>query len=72
MNDLLSVKNVSNFASLLEAYLKGGVNLKNAIDGGAGAGTTANQILEHMHSESKIFAFEPFPGNHRFYKNIDD
>jgi len=69
MNDLMSVKKVSSFSRLLAAYGKvNGGNRFDAIDGGAGAGTTAREMLQHLGPAQKVYAFEPFPGNHRFFK----
>lgn len=69
MNDLLSAIRVSQFSQLLTAYRKAGVDLGNAIDGGAGSGSTAKQMLPLI--SGRVYAFEPFPGNHRFFKGID-
>ena len=43
----------------------------NAIDGGAGSGSTAQQILAHLTPGRKVIAYEPFPGNHRFWGEHD-
>ena len=60
---------MSSFAAVLAAYRKAGIPLENAIDGGAGAGHTAKQMLPHL--DGMVFAFEPFPGNHRFFEGCD-
>jgi FkbM family methyltransferase len=70
MNDLLSIKRVSSFEMLLSAYAKanGGLNDFDAIDGGAGMGSTSRQMMKFMREGNSVYAFEPFPGNHRFFK----
>jgi FkbM family methyltransferase len=69
IDGLLSAKQVSSFATLLAAYRKAGIPLQSAIDGGAGAGWTAKSMLPHL--DGMVFAFEPFPGNHRFFRDCD-
>jgi FkbM family methyltransferase len=69
VNDLMSLKRVSSFERVLSAYGKvNGGNRFDAIDGGAGSGSTARQMLKHIGPQQKVHAFEPFPGNHRFFK----
>jgi FkbM family methyltransferase len=71
MNDLMSVKRISSFESVLAAYKKSGIDLHNALDGGAGSGATARAMLKHLSEDAHIYAFEPFPGNHRFFIDAD-
>jgi FkbM family methyltransferase len=71
MNDLLAAKGIDSFTTLLQAYQKAGVDLGNCVDGGAGSGSTAKQMLRHLSADSVCYAFEPFPGNHRFFDGID-
>jgi FkbM family methyltransferase len=71
MNDLLAAKGIDSFTTLLQAYQKAGVDLGNSVDGGAGSGSTAKQMLRHLSADSVCYAFEPFPGNHRFFDGID-
>jgi FkbM family methyltransferase len=40
------------------------------VDGGAGSGSTAKQMLRHLSADAVCYAFEPFPGNHRFFEGI--
>lgn len=68
MNELMAIKRVSSFEKLLIAYEKAGMLLNDAIDGGAASGSATRQMLEHMGVENKVYAFEPFPGNHRFFR----
>jgi len=68
MDHLLQAMHLDGFERLLEAYSEAGVDLGCAIDGGAGSGTTANQMLEHLPADAVIYAYEPFPGNHRFFE----
>ncbi len=67
MNDLLSVLRISHFTQLLSAYKAAGIPLRNAIDGGAGSGSTARQMLKLLAQGSTVYAFEPFSGNHKFF-----
>src|SRR5688572_17318635 len=69
MNELLSARRVSSFEPILAAYKKAGIELRSSIDGGAGAGYTATQIIGN--TSGAVYAFEPFPGNHRFFGKLD-
>jgi FkbM family methyltransferase len=69
VENLLSERRVESFSSLLAAYRAAGHDLDSAIDGGAGAGATAKQMLRHL--SGCVYAFEPFPGNHRFFGGLD-
>ena len=71
MNNLLSVLGVKDFENLLSAYNAAGIHLEYLIDGGAGSGGTAKVMLRSMPSAKQIWAFEPFEGNHRFFKDAD-
>jgi FkbM family methyltransferase len=71
MDTLLSAKRVGGFERILKAYARSGNPLHNAIDGGAGSGTTAEIMAKHLAEGSFIYAFEPFPGNHRFFEGRD-
>lgn len=70
MNILLSTKRVSSFEAVLAAYGHAGFAFSCAIDGGAGYGDTAKTIIKQMPGAT-VHAFEPFPGNHRFFDGID-
>ena len=65
----MSIKRVSSFETLLSAYAKlnGGTNNFDAIDGGAGTGSTSRVMRKFMSQGTNVYAFEPFPGNHRFF-----
>jgi uncharacterized NAD(P)/FAD-binding protein YdhS len=71
MNEMLSALKVSSFEQLLSAYRKAGIDLHSCLDGGAGSGSTAKSMLRHLTDQSSIYAFEPFPGNHRFFVDCD-
>lgn len=71
MNELFSVKRTDSFTTILRAYTDARVHLGDIIDGGAGAGITAKTMLKAMDAGTKCFAFEPFPGNHRFFEGLD-
>jgi len=71
MNGLMSAMKVRTFDRLLKAYQAGGTVFHDAIDGGAGSGKTAQEMLGYMSADSTVYAFEPFPGNHRFFANCD-
>jgi FkbM family methyltransferase len=71
MNDLMAALKLRSFEPLLKAYKAAGIDLRDAIDGGAGSGKTANEMLAHLSSSATIHAFEPFPGNHRFFADAD-
>jgi len=69
MNDLLSALRLNSFERVLAAYHRAGMPLRDMIDGGAGSGSTAKQMLKY--ATGTVYAFEPFPGNHRFFNGID-
>lgn len=71
MNDLMSVKRLRTFSTLLSAYKKADIDLGDAIDGGAGSGKTGMEMLEFLRPNAVVHAFEPFPGNHRFFEGLD-
>ena len=66
---LLAGKRLSSFAPLLAAYRQAGIHLHNAIDGGACIGETAEEMLPYI--DGLVYAFEPFPANHRFFADRD-
>ena len=61
---------MKSFGPLLKAYRTAGISLDSAIDGGAGSGNTAEAMLPHL--DGFVYAFEPFPGNHRFFEGCDE
>ena len=70
MNEMMATKQISSFETLLGAYHEAGVEIEFALDGGAGAGHTAQRMLDHLRGGT-VYAFEPFPGNHRFFEGRD-
>ena len=68
---LLSRVGVQNFDVVLDARRDSLGPLVLSIDGGAGWGATAEKIAERTANDGLVYAFEPFPGNHRFFKNQD-
>lgn len=71
MDRLLSQNGINSFKPILEAYAGAGVTIGNCIDGGAGSGRTARNMLPALADNAVCYAFEPFEGNHRFYKGLD-
>ena len=68
MNELLAAKKVNAFETLIGAYAKAGVALGDVIDGGAGRGNIASKVVGMLPEGAICYAFEPFPGNHRFFE----
>ncbi len=68
MDSLLSIKGLNSFSALLTAYTRSGVAFSNFIDGGAGMGGTARAMSRFLPETGKVYAFEPFSGNWRFFK----
>ncbi len=66
-NPLLGQLRVNSLEQLMAAYRDSNHELRDGIDGGAGAGVLTAQMLEY--STGTIHAFEPFPGNHRFHED---
>jgi FkbM family methyltransferase len=69
MNSELAKRRISSFEPLLAAYGKAHVKIHDAIDGGAGFASTAKEMLPYI--TGSVYAFEPFPGNHRFFEGVD-
>lgn len=67
----LSRAEVFSFERILNAHVSALGPLKTSIDGGAGWGDTAKTILLSTAPLGKVYAFEPFPGNHRFFEGCD-
>ena len=67
MDQMISAVGATTLTDLLAAYNKAGIQFKTIIDGGAGSGLTAAEMLAHATTDAIVYAFEPFPGNHRFF-----
>ena len=76
MESLLQAFNVSGFQHILLHYVRErGGDIGNMIDGGAGSGSTSSLICasgKNGNRAFKVYAYEPFVGNHRFFENIDE
>ena len=72
MNFHLTGLDLDSFSHLMGAYKKDGRHFRYCIDGGAGYGLTATEMLSYINDDGIIFAFEPFTGNHRFFEKITD
>lgn len=66
VHHLLQRLRISEFSQVLQAYRAAGIRIGDAVDGGAGMGTTAAEIAASVDAAA-IYAYEPFPGNHRFF-----
>ena len=75
MESLLQALGVSQFQDLLMHYVRErGGDIGNMIDGGAGSGSTSRLIYASGNNNNgsfKVYAYEPFSGNHRFFENVD-
>jgi FkbM family methyltransferase len=69
VNQLLSKLRVNAIETLLDAYNDANMPIRNCIDGGSGAGRLTQKMAERC--RGTVYAFEPFPGNHRFYTEMD-
>ena len=72
MNNLLSLLRTQSFEKLLCAYKKEKIDLGHFIDGGAGFGSTVREMMPFLGDHKKIYAFEPFFGNARFFDQFHD
>ncbi|WBQ10580.1 FkbM family methyltransferase [Hyphomonadaceae bacterium ML37] len=72
MNELLSALKISSFTTMLKGYRDAKIEIGSVIDGGAGAGSTARSMLRAYPELCRCYAFEPFPGNHRFFEGADE
>lgn len=71
VNNILSKNKITDFVQVLKVIKECIGPLNISIDGGAGSGETAKNICKFTNHNGLIYAFEPFPGNHRFFKDID-
>lgn len=71
VSSLLSRIGVITFEPIIRARAAVIGPLGVSIDGGAGWGDTARTIASSTSDDGVIYAFEPFPGNHRFFEGID-
>ena len=65
VSPLLSQLRIGAVEEMFDAYAEAGTPIRDSIDGGSGAGRLSKKMMER--STGTVFAFEPFPGNHRFY-----
>lgn len=71
VSPLLSRAQIFSFDAILRARATALGPLSVSIDGGAGWGDTAKTIISSTASDGIVHAFEPFPGNHRFFDGCD-
>lgn len=64
-------RRIKTFEQLLVLYKENKTPLRDMIDGGAGFGKTSKQMLMHAAHGASCYAFEPYPGNHRFLGECD-
>tara|TARA_B100000242_G_C43031956_1_gene480869 strand:+ start:893 stop:1801 length:909 start_codon:yes stop_codon:yes gene_type:complete len=71
VNNILSKNKITDFVQVLKVIKAKIGPLNISIDGGAGSGETAKNICKYTNPNGLIYAFEPFPGNHRFFSDLD-
>ncbi len=71
VNNILSKNKITDFVQVLKVIKDTIGPLNISIDGGAGFGETSKNICKYTNLNGLIYAFEPFQGNHRFFKNLD-
>ena len=71
MNNLLAVKKIDSFETILCKLKDHGFVFHDMVDGGAGWGQTSGSMIQFGTESSRCFAFEPFPGNHDFFHGKD-
>lgn len=71
VNNILSKNKITDFVQVLKVIKDKIGPLNVSIDGGAGFGETAKNICKYTKLNGLIYAFEPFQGNHRFFRNLD-
>ena len=71
VSSLLSRIGIHSFDPILRARSEALGPLRISIDGGGGWGDTARTIAGSTAEDGLIYAFEPFPGNHRFFDQCD-
>lgn len=65
VNPMLAKLRVGTIDALYEAYAAAGMTIRDSLDGGAGAGHVTDKMLAR--STGRVYAFEPFSENHRFF-----
>lgn len=70
MKNLTTEIKFSGFEDILKACKESGFKIFSAIDGGAGWGGTSKSIADEIDVNGKVYAFEPFPGNHQFFEGV--
>ncbi|MBK5910880.1 hypothetical protein CCR85_05155 [Rhodothalassium salexigens] len=70
MNDLLQKCQIDGLQDLLSTLTASGIRFRDAVDGGAGSGSTSRAIRDQI--EGCVYAAEPFTGNHRFFDHDCD
>jgi len=71
MNNLLAVKRIDSFETILSKLKDHGFVFHDMVDGGAGWGQTSESMIQFGTESSRCFAFEPFPGNHDLFHGKD-
>ena len=71
VSNVLSKNKITDFVQVLKVIEETIGSLNFSIDGGAGSGETAQNICKFTNLNGLIYAFEPFPGNYRFFSNLD-
>lgn len=71
VSPLLSRAQIFSFDAILRARSLALGPLLVAVDGGAGWGDTAKTIIASTAQNGVVHAFEPFPGNHKFFDGLD-
>lgn len=64
-------RGVHSMEQILRARTRALGLLDVSIDGGAGWGETTRTMARWTHELGTVYAFEPFPGNHRFFESGD-
>ena len=67
VSNVLSKNKITDFIQVLTVIKETIGPLNFSIDGGAGSGETAQNICKYTNPNGLIYAFEPFPGNFRFF-----
>jgi len=71
ISSLLSRIGLHSMEQVLEARVATLGPMETSVDGGAGWGGTSQSLAEATQKDGRVHAFEPFPGNHRFFSNAD-
>lgn len=72
VSSLLGRAGILAMEQILDARVAALGPMVSSVDGGAGWGATSGTLAQASRADGRVHAFEPFPGNHRFFADLDE